>query len=130
METNVAKRSCMQTTSFRSTKRGRTYSICENSKMARLLYLCTCKKCLIQFVGKTEWPFNQRLNKHRFDVPDVPQIDHRFNQAGYDFDRDAHFTLIEKIKNREGDTKPNENLCIKELQTQHTDGLNEYLNRL
>ena len=57
----------MQTTSFRSTITGRTYTIREkmNCKMTWLLYLCTCKKCLIQYVGKTGWPFNHRLNKHR-----------------------------------------------------------------
>ena len=51
----------MHTTSFKSTKTGRTYSIREkmNCKMAWLLYLCTCRKCLVQYVGKTEWPFNQ-----------------------------------------------------------------------
>ena len=131
----------MHTTSFKSTKTGRTYSIREkmNCKMAWLLYLCTCRKCLVQYVGKTEWPFNQRLNKHRFDVPvpGAPQIDQHFNQAGHDFDRDAKFTLIEKLKNLEGDKetkrkriKARENFWIKELKTLHPDGLNEYLNRL
>ena len=49
----------MHTTSFKSTKTGRTYSIRKkmNCKMVWLLYLCTCRKCLVQYVGKTE--FNQ-----------------------------------------------------------------------
>ena len=48
-------------------------------------------KCLIQYVGKTEWPFHQRLNKHRLDVPvpGAPQIDQHFNQAAHDF-RETH----------------------------------------
>ena len=131
----------MHTTSFISTKTGRTYSIREkmNCKMAWLLYLCTSRKCLVQYKGNTEWPFNQRLNKHRFDVPvpGAPQIDQHFNQAGHDFDRDAEFTLIENLKNLEGDKetkrkriKARENFWIKELKTLHPDGLNEYLNRL
>ena len=86
----------MHTSSFKSTKTGRTYSIREkmNCKMAWLLYLCTCRKCLVQYIGKTDWSFNQQLNKHRFDVPvpGAPQIDQHFNQAGHDFDRDAKFT--------------------------------------
>ena len=130
-----------QTTSFKSTKTNRSYSIREkiNCKMTWLLYLCTCKKCSIQYVGKTEWPFNQRLNKHRFDVlvPDSPQVDQHFNQPNHDFDRDAQFTLIEKLTNLEGDKetkrkriKSRENFWIKELKTLHPDGLNEYINRI
>ena len=108
-------------------------------KMSWLLYLCTCKKCSIQYVGKTEWPFNQRLNKHRFDVPkfDTQKVDQHFNRADHDFKGDAQFTLIEKLKNTEGDKeikrkrlKTRENFWIKELKTLHPNGLNEYLNRL
>ena len=74
-----------------------------NCTMTWLVYLLTCKKCSIQYVGKTEWPFNQRLNKHRFDVPvhDAQDVDKHFNLPGHIFDRDAKFTLIEKIKNLE-----------------------------
>ena len=110
-----------------------------NFKMAWLLYLCTYRKCLVQYVAKTGWPFNQPLNKHRFGVPvpGAPQIDQHINQAGHDFDWDAKFTHIEKIKNLEGDKeskrkriKPRKNFWIKELKILHPDGLYEYLNRL
>ena len=92
------------------------------------MYLCTCRKCLTQYVGKTKWPFNQRLNKHRFNdpVPGAPQIDQHFNQAGHDFDRDAKFTLIGEIKNLDKESKrrrikARENFWIKELKTLHPD---------
>ena len=110
-----------------------------NCRTTWLVYLLTCKKCSIQYVGKTEWPFNERLNKHRFDVSvtDAQEVDTHFNLPNHDFDRDAKFTLIEKLKNLEGvkETKRNsilkrENFWIKELKTLQPYGLNAYLNRI
>ena len=130
-----------QTTTFNSTKTGRKYTIREqmNCRTTWLVYLLTCKKCSIQYVGKTEWPFNERLNKHRFDVPisDAQVADKHFNLPNHNFDRDAKFTLIEKLKNLEGDKEikrnrilKRENFWIKELKTLQPYGLNAYLNRI
>ena len=110
-----------------------------NCRMTWLIYLLTCRKCSIQYTGKTEWPFNQRLNKYRFDelMSDAQEVGRHFSQPAHDFDTDAKFTLIEKLRNLEGDKetkrkriKTIENFWIKELKTLHPDGLNEYLNRI
>ena len=130
-----------RTTTFTSSNTGKRYNIREvlNCKMTWLIYLLTCKKCSIQYIGKSEWPFNQRLNKHRFDVTDInaQEADKHFNQPQHIFERDAKFTLIEKIKNLEGDkeiirkrAKIRENFWIKELKTIHPHGLNTYMNRV
>jgi hypothetical protein len=96
-------------------------------------------KCLIQYTGKTEWPFNQRLNKHRFDVNQEvgPAVDKHFALPGHNFERDARFILIEKLKNLNGDKdtlrkriKTRENFWIKELETLHPRGLNMELNNI
>ena len=110
-----------------------------NCKDSWLIYLCSCKKCNIQYTGKTEWPFNVRLNKYRFDIgaEETQLIIRHFKQSDHDFERDMKFTLIEKLNNLEGDKetkrlrlKKRENFWIKELQTLYPSGLNEYLNRV
>ena len=131
----------MHTTTFTSHKTGRIYHIREkmNCKDSWLIYLCSCKKCNIQYTGKTEWPFNVRLNKYRFDIgaEETQLIIRHFKQSDHDFERDMKFTLIEKLNNLEGDKetkrlrlKKRENFWIKELQTLYPSGLNEYLNRV
>ena len=110
-----------------------------NCRTTWLIYLITCNRCLMQYIGKSEWPFNQRLNKHRFDVPvkNAPQVDQHFNKNNHNFDSDASFTLIEKLKNLEGDKeikrkriKTRENFWIHEIQTLQPNGLNEYINHI
>ena len=62
-----------------------------------------CRKCHIQYIGKTETAFNQRLNNHRSNAyrpkPDtIPACKH-FNGKDHDFNRDVKFILIEQIGN-------------------------------
>ena len=62
-----------------------------------------CRKCHIQYIGKTETAFNQRLNNHRSNAyrpkPDtIPACKH-FNGKDHVFNRDEKFTLIEQIGN-------------------------------
>ena len=131
----------VNTTKFKSSITKRTYNIREkmHCKDTWLVYLLTCMKCLIQYTGKTEWPFNQRLNKHRFDVNQEvgPAVDKHFALPGHNFERDARFILIEKLKNLNGDKdtlrkriKTRENFWIKELETLHPRGLNMELNNI
>ena len=62
-----------------------------------------CTLCKIQYVGKTETPFNIRLNNHRKDANGnnpkaIPSSIH-FKQPGHNFNKQTKFTLIEQINN-------------------------------
>ena len=55
--------------------------------------------CKIQYVGKSENPFNLRLNNHREDVNNlkaIPACNH-FKIHGHKFMKHAKFTLIEQL---------------------------------
>ena len=80
-----------------------------------------------------DWLFNQRLNKHSFDVlmPDTQEVDRHISQPDHDFDTDTMFTLRNLKEDKETKhkrIKTCEN--IKKVKTLHPDGLNEYLNRI
>ena len=70
-------------------------------KSEYVIYIMECIKCKKQYVGKSEWPFNIRLNNHRKDlkrIDAIPAIRH-FSQTGHNFEHDAKFTIIEQIRN-------------------------------
>ena len=62
-----------------------------------------CTLCKIQYVGKTETPFNIRLNNHRKDAngnnPKAIPASIHFKQPGHNFNKQTKFTLIEQINN-------------------------------
>ena len=63
-----------------------------------------CTLCKIQYVGKTETPFNIRLNNHRRkdakgNNPKAIPASIHFKQAVHNFNKHAKFTLIEQINN-------------------------------
>ena len=85
-----------------------------NCKSTRVIYLLDCQKYRSQYVGKSETPFNIRLNNHRKDVNNVQatlSVSKHFREANHSFNRDAKFTLIEQIKNQKrignGDSRTN-----------------------
>ena len=53
----------------------------------------------IQYVGKSETPFNLRLNNHRKDVynPKAILMWNHFKMHGHNFMKHAKFTLIEEL---------------------------------
>ena len=60
-------------------------------KSSLVIYLLECYICNIQYVGKSETPFNIRLNNHRKDVKNpnaMPACKH--------FNRHDHVTITEK----------------------------------
>ena len=100
-----------------------------------------CRKCKIQYVGKTITPFNSRLNKHRSDAThpnsDTIPADLHFSDNNHNFTKDASFTIIEQIKdaNKSNEEKGTillrrENFWIKKLKTLKPKGLNQELNNV
>ena len=60
----------LNTETFMSQQAKRTFSIFHKltCKTQYVIYLMECVLCKIQYVGKSETPFNLRLNNHRKDV--------------------------------------------------------------
>ena len=130
----------VSTTSFKSNQTNCVFKIFHdiNCKSTFLIYLLACNICNIQYVGKSETTFNIRLNNHRKDVKDSNALpaDKHFTLPGNDFNKNARFTLIEKLANtnkvvtetlRER-LKHRENFWIIELRTLTPTGLNKELN--
>ena len=97
-----------------------------------------CILCKIQYVGKSETPFNLRLDNHRKDVNNpkaIPACNH-FKMHGHNFMKHAKFTLIEQlteISNVRKDTlklrlKRLEDFWIIKLETLAPKRLNQELN--
>ena len=55
---------------FSSHITGETFNIRQdaNCKTNNVIYLLTCKKCKLQYVGQTSQPVSQRMNSHSFDI--------------------------------------------------------------
>ena len=137
---NLCCRQVLSTSTFKSQQTKRLYTIFHNitCKSSNIIYLLECKKCHIQYVGKTETPFNLRLNNHRRNAyhpndETIPACIH-FSDNNHDFNRDARFTLIEQIHSTHSTTKrkhiilQRENFWITELKTLTPNGLNQELN--
>ena len=110
-----------------------------NCKSNNVIYLLECNLCPMQYIGKSEWPMNIRLNKHRNDVRRTDAIDvcKHFNQATHNFNKNAKITIIEQIKNQNKDPQlirkileKREDFWIKELKTLHPYGFNKELNNI
>ena len=98
-----------------------------------------CDKCKNkQYIGKSEWPMNFRINKHRDDskqTNSIPICQH-FSSSEHNFNRHARFTIIETLRDQ---TKPllelrknlesRENFWIKRMKTLQPQGFNQKLNK-
>ena len=132
----------IETRTFSSHITKETYGIRHNldCKSSKVIYLLDCQKCGAQYVGKSETLFNIRLNNHRKDVNNTEatlSISKHVWEANHSFNRDAKFTLIEKIKNHnisqtgmDRTLENQEDLWILKLQTLKPNGLNNKLNHL
>ena len=58
---------------FSSHIMGETFNIRQvaNCKTNNVIYLLTCKKCKLQYVGQTSQPVSKRMNSHRFDIATI-----------------------------------------------------------
>ena len=99
------------------------------------IYLCTCLKCNMQYVGETVQPLNERINGHRTSNEGCEhEIHHRDEVCGgYNF----KFQILEKLPGNgylsSGGVDPemltvrkaHEDVWIKKLRTIYPYGLNE-----
>ena len=128
------------TSTFKNRLTGKEYRIFHqvNCKDRNVIYLLECLKCDGKaYVGKTETPMNLRMNGHRSDSKKSQKlaVDIHFGQPGHSFDKDARFTIIEKVKksNIQKDEVADlllrrEDFWIKQLQTIQPHGFNQGLN--
>ena len=96
-------RQLKQTTTFSSKTTYKSFYIRHklNCKSSRVIYLMDCLKCGKQYVGKSETPFNIRLNNHRNNVNSMTNtlsVSHHFRQADHSFNQDAKFTRSNRLK--------------------------------
>ena len=61
---------------FKSNTTNKSYNIYHEltCKSEYVIYITECIKCKKQYVGKSEWPFNIRLNNHRKDLKRIDAI--------------------------------------------------------
>ena len=132
--------SVIETNSFTSVTTKKTYKIFHksNCRSMNVIYLLECVRCNIQYVGKSEWPFNYRLNNYRSRIKSAQYdkllpVEKHFKQQHHIFARDARFIIIERIEKEDVDNmtkllETREDNWITRLQTLTPKGLNNKLN--
>ena len=93
----------ISTTTFKSNQTNKMFKIYHrvNCKSSFVIYLLECYICNIQYVGKSETPFNIRLNSHRKNVENpnaIPACKH-FNRHDHDFNNHGKIIIIEQLRN-------------------------------
>ena len=115
--------------SFSSKSTGRTYNIRSEvtCRSSNLVYLISCKKCGLQYIGETQQPLHVRMNGHRSDIrtrkTEKPIAAH-FCQPDHRLE-DLEVRGIEKIHH--GDTnrrRERESYWIFTLKTLAPEGMN------
>jgi len=113
---------------FRSTYTRRSYTIKDtlDCKSRNIIYLITCKKCNMQYVGETSRRLSERLCNHKSNIKlkkDTPIAAH-FNERGHTIHH-LSITPIEKIKTNRRYTRLERELhWIHQLMTYTPFGLN------
>ena len=94
--------SIVESNSFSSTTASAAFNVRENFSCASsdVIYLITCKKCHLQYVGQTQQKCSQRMNKHKFDIKHFPDIittvSEHFNSPGHSI-KDFSFMPIDRV---------------------------------
>ena len=109
--------------------------ICKSSCVIYLMECCLCEKS--QYVGKSEYSVDLRINTHRNDVwrTDGPPCDKHFQMPGHNFNTHAKFTIMEEVYSKSLSKlkirsllEHREDFWILKLQTLSPQGLNISLN--
>ena len=112
---------------FRSTNTRTTYKLKGefNCKTVGVVYLITCKKCNLQYVGQTGRSLHHRMREHMYSiVKNEKTIGMHFNGKRHNHEH-MNVTVIEKvIPNTPHYRLEREELWIKTLNTKSPRGLN------
>ena len=129
-----------QTKTFQSYRTKQTSQVFHNltCKSENLIYLLQCRICQLQYVGKSETPFNIRLSNLGKDAKLQASILSwkHFNNQNHNFQQHAEFTLIEQIKKQRTAEetrillKRRANFWVLKQKTLSQDGLNQELNNI
>ena len=87
-----------------------------NYKDKNVIYLLECTTCRGKaYAGKSEPPMNIRMNGHRSDDKrtDKLTVVTHFLQTGHNFERDATFTIIEKVTKKNINKEDMTNLLLR-----------------
>ena len=99
-----------------------------------IIYLLECILCRIQCIGKSEWPMNIRINKHRNDVfrEEAIHVCQHFRQVSHNFNKHAKITIIEEVRHQNKSIMQkrtislrNEKTSGQRLKTLHPSGFNK-----
>ena len=137
---NLCCKQVLSTSTFKSQQTQEVFKIFHktNCRSNFVIYLMECKKCKIQYVGKTDNQFNIRLNNHRHGANNptedtIPAQKHF--SVNHNFNNDAQFTIIEQIKDQSKSPEEKraillqrENFWITKLKTLTPHGFNQELN--
>ena len=90
---------------FQSAFNKNTFLIRHNvtCKSSCVIYLMECSLCeKLQYVEKSEYRLNLRMNTHRNDVwrTDGPPHDRHLQMPGHNFNAHSKFTIIEEVYNK------------------------------
>ena len=112
--------------SFICTNSNKTYPIKNNLSChsKNVIYLITCSRCGIQYVGQTSLTLRDRFTRHRFDINhklDKPVSNH-FNGFNHSIS-DCQIVPIEQVSNQDN-LLHREQFWINTLKTVHPEGLN------
>lgn len=103
-----------------------------HDKMDWLIYLITCKRCNMQYVGQTKTTLYTRFTNHKSDIKlhttekskQLP-IGKHFNSGDHSFE-DISIMAIESITKKEKDViNKRESFWVKKLRTLAPSGINE-----
>ena len=138
---NLCCKQVLTTNTFTSETTNRTFSLRHyvTCRSKNIIYLGGCILCpKHQYTGKSETPFNNRLNNHRLDAkkPTSIPFDEHFLLPGHDFTKHARFIIIEQLKVHKDKLvnrrilKEREDFWIEKLKTVAPYGMNIHTTHL
>ena len=118
-----------ETTHYRSTTTSKLYKIKghHTCNSTNLVYLITCDRCGLQYIGETGQQLKARFAGHRSDIrreDEYKPVSRHFSHATHDIE-DVHVIVLERNNSWNNVTRRiAETTLIMELQTQQPAGLN------